>query len=238
MSRKAKTKPVRPKKAQTPEPEPAEGTGVNARTCIVTRRAGPAEAMIRFVCAPDGSIVPDLKARLPGRGAWVSANAGTVRAAMAKGHFARAMKQKVTVPPDLAERLGAMLKQQALDALGMAMGAGQVISGFAKAEAAIGAGKAGVVLHAADGAPDGLRKLKQAARRAAAQVGDGLTWVTGFNSDELGLAIGRESVVHAVVKPGRMAEAFARKAMKWRHYEGAGGNDDEMTAPAGGDGQE
>ena len=194
--------------------------------------------MIRFVAAPDGKVVPDLKTRLPGRGAWVSADAEVVRKAMAKGHFARAFKGKVHVPDDLDRHVGSMLKQQALSALGMAMGAGQVITGFAKSEAAILSGKAGIALHAADGAPDGLRKLKQAARNAVNAGRKTAQWITVFNSDELGLAIGRQSVVHAVVKPGRMADGFADKAMKWCRYEGAAEIEDDMTELASSFGQE
>ena len=189
--------------------------------------------MIRFVAAPDGEVVPDLKARLPGRGAWVTARTDLVARAAAKGAFARALKMKVRAPEDLAERVAGLLKQQALGALSMATGAGQVVAGFAKSEAAIAAGKAGVVLHGADGAPDGLRKLRQAARRVSDEGAAGPQWITGFNSDELGLAMGRESVVHAVVKPGRMAAAFARKAMKWHHFVDADGIEDDMTVPAG-----
>ncbi len=196
------------------------------------------DEMIRFVAAPDGEIVPDLKSRLPGRGAWVSADAYAVRKAVAKGHFSRALKCKVRVSDDLDILVARMLKKQALSALGMAMGAGQVVAGFAKAGAAIQSGKAAIVLHAADGAPDGLRKLKQAAKSAALAGRDRVQWVTGFNSDELGLAMGRESVVHAVVKPGRMADAFAQKAMKWCRYEGAEEIIDDMTVLASSSGQE
>lgn len=208
------------------------------RTCIVTRESQPADEMIRFVAAPDGQIVPDLKGRLPGRGAWVSADRDVLRRAIAKGHFARALKCPVRTAEDLDQRVGQLLKQAALDALGMARGAGQVVAGFAKVEAAIASGKAGVALHAADGAPDGLRKLKQSARNAAAAGRGELQWMAGFNSDELGLAMGRESVVHAVVKPGRMAAAFVQKAMKWRRYEGAIGNEDDLTGLDSSAGQE
>lgn len=208
------------------------------RTCIVTRETRPSDEMIRFAAAPDGEVVPDLKARLPGRGAWVTADLHIVCKAAAKGHFARALKCKVQASADLGDRVGRMLKQQAVSALGMAMGAGQIVAGFSKSEAAIKSGKAGIVLHAADGAPDGLRKLKRAARRAIDGGGGGVRWMTGFNSDELGLAMGRESVVHAVVKPGRMADAFAQKVMKWHLYMGAAENQDDMTALASSDGQE
>ncbi|MEM9899578.1 MAG: DUF448 domain-containing protein, partial [Pseudomonadota bacterium] len=40
------------------------------RTCIVTGKKAPGRQLLRFVLAPDGIIVPDLAAKLPGRGVW------------------------------------------------------------------------------------------------------------------------------------------------------------------------
>ena len=48
---------------------------MNGRMCIVSRRPLPAERLLRFVADPAGRVVPDLKRRLPGRGAHV----GTAR---------------------------------------------------------------------------------------------------------------------------------------------------------------
>ncbi len=198
------------------------------RTCIVTRRTGPAEGLIRFVAAPDGSVVPDLKARLPGRGAWVSANAGAVRKAVAKGLFARAMKRQVRPDPELDKLVSDLLKTQMLGALGMAMRAGSVITGHAKVEAAIRSAKAQILIHASDGAKEGWRKLESAIR--AMEHGGGTEYlppirVHGISAEDLGLALGRENVVHAALKHGRMAAAFLEAAQKWRRFEGAAGID-------------
>jgi len=53
------------------------------RICIVTRAVAPVDALIRFVVAPDGAVVPDLRRRLPGRGIWVTAKADHVETAEA-----------------------------------------------------------------------------------------------------------------------------------------------------------
>jgi uncharacterized protein len=39
--------------------------------CIVTRSRGEPDDLVRFVCGPDGTVVPDIRCELPGRGVWV-----------------------------------------------------------------------------------------------------------------------------------------------------------------------
>jgi len=194
------------------------------RTCIVTRRSQPTGGLIRFVAAPDGSVAPDLKACLPGRGAWVSADAASVRIAVAKGLFARAMKRPVKPDPNLDQLVSGLLKTQMLGALGMAKKTGAVITGYAKVEAAIRGAKAQILIHASDGSIEGWRKLESTIR-AMQRQGDAAysppVLVSGINAEDLGLALGRENVVHAALKHGRMAAAFLAAATRWRLFEGA-----------------
>ncbi len=199
---------------------------MNERTCIVTRRTGPIEDMIRFVAAPDDSVAPDLKARLPGRGAWVSADADTVRKAVAKGAFARAMRRPVKPAADLDQLVAGLLKDQALGALGMAMRAGQVITGYAKVEAAVRGAKAQILIHASDGAKEGWRKLDKALRAMEHGRGEQVAppfLMRWFSAADLGLALGRENVVHAAVKQGRLAVSFLQAATRWHRYVDAAG---------------
>ena len=46
---------------------PREGRRGTERLCALTREVKPIDELIRFVAAPDGAIVPDLKRRLPAR---------------------------------------------------------------------------------------------------------------------------------------------------------------------------
>ena len=46
----------------------------NERKCIVTGEIRDREEMYRFIVGTDNQILPDLAAKLPGRGFWVSAN--------------------------------------------------------------------------------------------------------------------------------------------------------------------
>ena len=105
---------------------------MNDRTCIVTRKTAETDELIRFVVGPDSAVVPDLKRVLPGRGCWVSADRATIDKAAAKGHFARAFKKQVIVPPELGAMIDGLLVRSALGSLGLARKAGAVALGAAK----------------------------------------------------------------------------------------------------------
>jgi predicted RNA-binding protein YlxR (DUF448 family)/ribosomal protein L30E len=172
-------------------------TGPNRR-CIATFRVGPAEGMIRFVVGPDLAIVPDIEARLPGRGMWLSARRDVVNSAVAKSAFAKAARQKVTVAPDLADRLESLLRRRCLDLLGLARRAGQVVSGLEKVRAELKSGRGAVLLAARDGSKDGTQKVRALAPH--------LPLVTALSAEELGAAFGRDHTVHGLILPGNLAK--------------------------------
>lgn len=144
---------------------------MNERTCIVTRRAGEPQGLLRFVAGPDMSVVPDLKQRLPGRGCWVTAERRYVDEAARKNLFSRAFRAKVTSPADLGDMVDSLMGRAVLGSLGLARKAGQVVLGAAKVESAVRTGKAMLVLHAREASPDGVRKIDQARRAVIWQEG-------------------------------------------------------------------
>ncbi len=164
----------------------------------------PEERLIRFVADPAGAVIPDLACKLPGRGVWVAADRASVDAAARKGLFSRSAKTRLTVAPDLADQVDGLLATRTLNGLGLAKRAGQLISGFEKVAAALGAGKAAWLVEASDGAADGRRKILSAARkspRAPQLIG---TW----SASELGLALGGENVIHTAFLAGRGADRW------------------------------
>lgn len=179
------------------EPEAVGGRRSPLRRCIVTHEVQAKDGMVRFVAAPDGTVVPDLEERLPGRGYWVTADREAVAKAVAKNLFSKAARRTLRADAELPGRLAAMLRGRCLDLLGLARRGGFVVSGFEKVREALKAGKAGVLLAAADGAEDGRAKLRALA--------GGLPVVGLFDAAELGRALGRDIAVHAAVAPGRMA---------------------------------
>jgi predicted RNA-binding protein YlxR (DUF448 family)/ribosomal protein L30E len=200
---------------------------MNDRTCIVTRRPAGPDELIRFVAGPDGSIVPDLKRNLPGRGCWVTADREHVDKAAKKGLFARALKAQVTVAPDLGGMVDRLLVKSTLGALGLARKAGAVALGATKVEAAVRSGTALLVLHAAEASEDGLRKIAQARRATAHLGGPEIRAYKLFSEQELGLALGGTNVIHAAVLAGDAGRAAEKRMVALDRYRG--GSPDELA---------
>lgn len=183
------------------------------RLCASTGTVRPVDDMIRFVVSPEGTAVPDLKRRLPGRGVWITATRSALGQAIARKAFARSFKREVRIAPDLVESTERLLERAALDALAIAYKAGRVVAGFAKVEAALAQGDAAALVHASDAAPDGVRKLNAALRRNAADDRTAPV-VDAFTSAQLDLALGRSNVVHAALLAGPESKAFLTRV--WR----------------------
>jgi predicted RNA-binding protein YlxR (DUF448 family) len=161
--------------------------------------------MLRFVIGPDRALVPDLAARLPGRGIWLSARADVVEAARTRGAFARAARAQVTVPPDLLSQLQAALMRRIGDHLGLARRAGQAVAGFAKARDWVEQGRAALIVQASDGSAEERARFRGA---FAGPVVDPLP------AERLGAIFARERTVHIAVSAGRLAETIAIEAAR------------------------
>jgi uncharacterized protein len=195
------------------------------RLCASTGKVRPIDDMIRFVVSPEGSAVPDLKQRLPGRGVWITATRTALGEAIARKAFARSFKRDVRVASDLLDSTDRLLERGALDALAIAFKARRVVAGFAKVEAALVDGDAVALLHASDAAPDGVRKLNSTARRNTDDHGS-IAVLAAFTSAQLDLALGRSNVVHAALLAGPESKAvLARLARLERFRTGSVRND-------------
>ena len=200
-----------------------EETMRRERRCIVTGEVMPDSRLVRFVAAPDGQVVPDVAAKLPGRGLWVTATRKAVTLAVEKKLFARAAKANVTAATDLAERTEKALVTRMLGDLGIARRSGALVLGFDNVLRALDSARPpGVLIEAIDGSGDGKRKLYNAAhaRGMKPQVLECLT------SAELGLALGRENVIHAAVQPGGLAERLIFDAERLQGFRPAGNERD------------
>ncbi|MGF7159038.1 hypothetical protein FHS85_000648 [Rhodoligotrophos appendicifer] len=188
------------------------------RTCIVTRATLPPDAMVRFVLAPDGQVVPDLKRELPGRGVWVTAERALVADAVSKRLFARGFKQAARAVDDLADLVGVLLADRALGLLGFANRAGLVTTGFEKVAEQITRRRVAILVEARDGAADGRRKL---ADKLAASGQKEVETVEVFTGEQLSLALGRANVIHAALGQDRLTKAFLKAAHRYGHYVSA-----------------
>jgi len=210
---------------------PRTDRSATMRMCAVTRKVRPIGELIRFVISPQGEVVPDLKRKLPGRGLWVSASRQTVAEAVRRNQFAKGFKREIRASATLPADTEALLVRSATEALAMAAKAGQVVSGFAKVEGLLEQGKAEALIHASDGAADGIRKLDAIAGQRSRNIGESpvLAIVTVLTSAELDLALGRSNVIHAALLAGPASKTFLSRCQILVRYRMA---DDDKTADA------
>jgi uncharacterized protein len=192
----------------------------STRKCIVTGANLDCGDLIRFAISPTGDLAPDLYRKLGGRGVWVTATRAHVEQACAKKAFDRGFGTKVTLPDDLPDMIDRLLLRSALDSLAMARKAGRIITGQTKLNAAIRAGKVGLVIEAADGAADGARKTRSALM--ATGLGDEVRVIRLFTSTQMSLALGQSNVVHAGVPSGGLSGAIIDKSGRLSRYRDIG----------------
>ena len=188
------------------------------RTCIVTGTKDVPDAMLRFALSPDGSVVPDIRRKLPGRGVWTRLSFDTVSRAAAKQAFSRAFRAKAVASAALAETVGALLERDALQSLSIANKAGLVVAGAFKVDAAIEAGGVVALIQASDGAADGAAKRTRAFRAKLGPEASAIVRVDLFTSGKLDLALGRANVIHAALKHGAASSAFLARVDRLRRY--------------------
>lgn len=206
------------------ESSPAESETGPERSCIVTRVKGSPDDMIRFVLGPGMIVVPDIRRKLPGRGVWVTAQAGKVNEAVKRHAFAKGFRTKAVASPSLPAEIDALLLQDCLQFLSIVNKSGAAVTGFAKVEAAVESGQIAGLLHASDGGADGVRKLGQALRR---RFGDGQhrPQIKLFTNEQLDLALGRTNVIHAALMAGTVSEAFVARCRRLAVYRSEAGSE-------------
>ena len=158
---------------------------------------------MRFVIGPNNSVVPDIAERLPGRGLWLSARRDMMEQACKTGAFSKAARAKVDAPSDLADQVEELLRRKCFEVIGLARRAGQFVGGYEKVKAYLSSGSAGVLLAAQDGGEGGRKKISALA--------PGVPLIDLFSGVEIGVAVGRDRLVHAVIAPGGFSERFLRE---------------------------
>ncbi len=197
---------------------------MNPRTCILSREEAPREGLIRLALSPDGEVLPDVRAKAPGRGAWIGVTRAELEAnaKKLKGALARAFKTSdLRIPDDLGQRIADQLQRNALDRLGLEFKAGHVAIGGERIENAARTGRLALLLHASDAGEDGSRKLTQAWRVGSDREGTGIKGLTlPVPRTILSLALGRENVVHAGLTDAKAAARTSEALDRWLHFIG------------------
>jgi predicted RNA-binding protein YlxR (DUF448 family) len=220
---------------------PRTDRSATMRMCAVTRQVLPIDELIRFVVSPQSEVLADLKRKLPGRGLWVTASQRVVAEAVKRNQFGKGFKREVRVAPTLAADTEALLVRSVIEALAMAAKAGQVVAGFSKVEGALEDAFKGpskgpwaqtsvhALIHASDGAADGIRKLDAIVRQNTGNIEESSPFpvVTALTSEQLDLALGRSNVIHAALLAGPASKTFLSRSQILVRYRMA---DDDGTA--------
>lgn len=175
------------------------------RKCIATGEVQPKFGMIRFVVGPENDIVPDIMGKLPGHGIWVAAEKSALDKAVKKGLFARAARQPVKVADDLTDRLEQMLVRRVVDLISLARRSGSAITGYEKVKDWLSKEEAEVLIQSSDGSERGKSKL------STPHYGSYIGWLT---AQELGLAFGRQTVIHAALGAGGLTKRVVEEAQR------------------------
>lgn len=212
-------------------PEPVASRAISmprsettTRFCALTRETKPVTDLIRFVLGPDGVLVPDTEARAEGRGVWITLSHAAVAEAAKKKVFARSLKSEVKVPEDLASLTRLRLEQRFLAALNMARKAGQLVTGATKVRDGIESGEIVGLITATDAAEDGRNKMAGALKglhRIAHEAGEtafAVPHLELLSSDQLGLALGLENVIHAALTTGAAAQSALEKGQRLARF--------------------
>ena len=207
------------------------------RKCILSGEHAARDELIRLALGPDGQVAPDVRARAPGRGAWIGVDRAALETAQAKGKLkgalARAFKTgELAIPDDLGARVAAALRQSVLDRLGLEARSGNLITGADRIETAARRGQVHLLLHAADASDEGRRRIDQAWRVGSEREGSGLKGlVFPEGRTILSLALGRENVVHVAIVDGAAATRVRHAIERWRAFIGS---DAELGAATAG----
>ena len=192
---------------------------MNPRTCIVTRTEKSPDELIRFVKGPENQVFPDLKRNLPGRGVWVTAQRGILEQAVSKNFFARGFKDNVKVDENLPQLVENLMRQSALQALAMTKKAGLVITGQAKAEAAIRDGVALALLQASDAGTDGVKKLAAAMKAQKIYEDQEVTLIDEFTSEELDKTLNGTNTMYVALSRGGATEKLVKMISRLMNFK-------------------
>lgn len=177
------------------------------RKCVATGEVQPRYGLIRFVLGPDGTVVPDIMGKLPGRGVYVAADRAALETAVKKRLFSRGLKTQAQVPDGLVDEVERQLLRRVVDLISLARKSGDAVAGYEKVKDWLFKEEAQVLIQAVDGSGRGKSKL------STPHYGSYIGWLT---ADELGMAFGRQTVIHAALASGGLTKRVVDEAKRLR----------------------
>ncbi len=193
-----------------------EHTDGSERKCLVTGEVQPKHGLIRFVMGPDAQVFPDVMGKLPGRGVYVSSERSALETAVKKKLFARGFKTRVNVPTELVAEVETQVARRLVNLISLARKSGAAVAGYEKVKDWLIKEEARILIQASDGSERGKSKLSTPYKGK---------FVGCLTADELGMAFGRETVIHAALASGGLSKRVVEEAQRLQGLrEMKGGN--------------
>ncbi|ABF65643.1 protein of unknown function DUF448 [Ruegeria sp. TM1040] len=184
------------------------------RKCLATGETQPKAGLVRFVLGPDNQVYPDVMGKLPGRGVYISATRSALEQAVKKKLFARGFKAQVAVRDDLADEVERQVLRRTVDLIRLARKSGDAVGGYEKVKDWLDKEEARVLIQASDGSGRGKSKLSTPHRGK---------YIGCMTADELGMAFGRETVIHAALASGGLSQRVVEEAQRLQGLREMGG---------------
>ena len=184
------------------------------RSCLSCRTVKDKHELLRFVLAPDRTLVPDLQAKLPGRGAYTCPSKSCLLAAAAKKQFARSFRGEVRfgTPDELVGQVIGRMEERIAAYLALANKAGKVVSGGDTVAELLMKRTPGIICIASDISADIGEKLAYLADRA------GVERFSMFDKERLGALIGKELRSVVAVERGGFSETLRKELERYRNF--------------------
>jgi uncharacterized protein len=189
---------------------------VPQRTCIGCRKSFDKNTLLRFVRAPDGQVVPDIKNKLPGRGAYTCLKSTCIHLASERKQFARAFKNDVLGidPGQLQAEIITVMEDRIASYLALANKAGKVVSGSDLVADVLKRKQQGakLVLLATDISEDIGSKIRYLAEH------NGVPHLTIFNKDRFGDLLGKGLRSVVVIQDDGFIETLNKEIDRYRNF--------------------
>ena len=175
------------------------------RKCLATGEVQPKYGLVRFVIGPDGQVVADIMGKLPGRGVYVTAEREALEIAVKKKLFSRGFKTQVTMPDGLVDEVARQILRRLIELLSLARKSGAAVGGYEKVKGWLSKEEAQVLIQAIDGSGRGKSKLSTPHNGS---------YIGCLTADELGMAFGRQTVIHAALASGGLSKRVVEEAQR------------------------
>ncbi|MFL2798946.1 MAG: RNA-binding protein [Paracoccaceae bacterium] len=176
------------------------------KRCISTGTLMNTRSMVRFVVGPDGNVVPDVFYKLPGKGIWVGSKKKSLETAIKQNLFSSSICRPVEVDQNLTGTVEVFIIRKLTNLISIARKAKQAVFGFEKVRSQLELKNARLLIQASDGSSREKSRLRPPAGKNSL--------INCLTMNELGLAFGRENVIHATIMNGGLYKEISLEALR------------------------